>query len=208
MTVKDRSVTGDTKNRRGRPRAFDREAALEAAMTVFWRKGFVATSMADLTGAMGIASPSLYAAFGGKEALYGEAVRHYATVHGTRLWDAFGAGETAREAMANLLAASARALPEGPRGCMVTLSGVGEEGCAALGDGLRQARAEGVRRIEARLARGVAEGEIPERADRAAIARFYVTVQQGMSVQARDGATELERVAAAAMAAWEALVRT
>ena len=62
---------------RGRPRAFDRDAALTQAMHLFWRKGFAATSISDLTAAMGIGSPSLYAAFGSKEGLYTEALRHY-----------------------------------------------------------------------------------------------------------------------------------
>jgi AcrR family transcriptional regulator len=58
----------------GRPREFDRKAALEAAMLLFWRKGFAATSMNDLCDVMGVRSPSLYAAFGSKEALYFEAI--------------------------------------------------------------------------------------------------------------------------------------
>jgi AcrR family transcriptional regulator len=68
----------------GRPRGFDRDAALEAAMFLFWRKGFAATSMSDLCDAMGISSPSLYAAFGSKEALYLEAVEHYVRTQGPR----------------------------------------------------------------------------------------------------------------------------
>ena len=80
----------------GRPREFDREAALQAAMLVFWRKGFAATSMNDLCDAMGIRSPSLYAAFGSKEALYLEAMEHYVKTVGPTIWDKLGASERAR----------------------------------------------------------------------------------------------------------------
>ena len=73
----DTSSTTLSKPGRGRPRAFDREAALAAATRLFWQKGYAATSISDLTETMGIGSPSLYAAFGSKEALYGEALRYY-----------------------------------------------------------------------------------------------------------------------------------
>jgi AcrR family transcriptional regulator len=196
---------------RGRPRSFDRDAALDAAMRLFWRKGFTATSIAELCQEMGIGSPSLYAAFGSKETLYAEALRHYGTIHGTQIWAPFSEAETARAAIEGFLMASAAALPvsDRPGGCMVTLSAVGAEGCAGLGDLVAKARAEGLAMIEACLARAVEEGELPATADRMAIARFYLGVQQGMSVQARDGATrgDLEAMARAAMAAWEPLTR-
>jgi AcrR family transcriptional regulator len=88
---------------RGRPRAFDREAALEQATRLFWVKGFEATSIADLTQAMGIGSPSLYAAFGSKEALYAEALQYYREKNEHLVWSAFGAADTARSAVAALL---------------------------------------------------------------------------------------------------------
>jgi AcrR family transcriptional regulator len=196
---------------RGRPRGFDRDAALAAATRLFWRKGFTATSMAELCRAMGIGSPSLYAAFGSKEALYAEAVAHYGATHGPPIWRPVAEAATAREAIEGFLMASADAFPaEGkPGGCMVMLSAVGEEGCAPLGRVVAAARAEALARLEARLARAVEEGELPARVDVATIARFYLGVQQGMAIQARDGATraQLEAVAAAAMGAWEGLTR-
>lgn len=193
---------------RGRPRSFDRDAALHAAMTLFWRKGFTATSMAELCQAMGIGSPSLYAAFGSKEALYAEAISRYVATEGPPIWTPLRTGETARDSVEGFLMASAACLPaaDKPGGCMVTLSAIGGEGHACLGATVTQAREEGRLLLEARLARGIAAGELPATTDAAALARFYVSVQQGMSVQARDGATrqDLEAVARAAMAAWPA----
>lgn len=191
---------------RGRPRAFDRDAALEAAMTLFWQRGFSATSMADLCAAMGISAPSLYAAFGSKEDLYEAALLHYTKTGSPLIWGRLEAIPSARAAIADMLMASARSLPgtDRPAGCMVTLSSVGQECESRLGPLVAAARAEGVQRIAARLERAVAEGELPDGVDISRLARFFVCVQQGMSLQARDGAgqAELSGIAEAAMAAW------
>src|ERR1700745_4211462 len=96
--------------KRGRPRAFDRKAALERATCLFWEKGFEATSITDLTTGMGIGAPSLYAAFGSKEALYAEALQHYAETNQGYVWAGFYAAPTAREAVRSLLTDSAAAL--------------------------------------------------------------------------------------------------
>ncbi|TGE01082.1 TetR/AcrR family transcriptional regulator [Methylobacterium nonmethylotrophicum] len=199
---------------RGRPRGFDRDAALAGAMRLFWHKGFSATSIAELTEAMGIGSPSLYAAFGSKEALYAEALRHYGERYEALAWGNFAAARTARGAVEALLMDSAAALTgscgrEEPTGCMVTLSAAGSEGHAELGAIVRAARAYGLERVRARLARAVADGEIDPSVDIAALARFVMTVQNGMSLQARDGASraELEAVAAHAMLVWDARLR-
>jgi AcrR family transcriptional regulator len=194
---------------RGRPRAFDRDAALERATRLFWIKGFGATSISDLTEAMGIGSPSLYAAFGSKEALYAEALRHYGEKNGHLIWSAFQSAENARGAVMSFLMDSAAALTgcvaDLPRGCMVTLSSVGSEGHAELGELVRKARAVTLDRLEARLGRGVADGEIAASADIHALARFVQAVQAGMSILARDGAsrTELEDMIRVAMLGWD-----
>jgi AcrR family transcriptional regulator len=195
---------------RGRPRAFEREAALARATRLFWLKGYEATSIAELTEAMGIGSPSLYAAFGSKEALYAEALRHYCENYDALVWAGFFSAGTAREAVMSLLVDSAAALTGSladiPRGCMVTLSSVGSEGTSDLGERLRSARAAMLDRLKARLGQAVAEGEIPASVDVHALARFVQTVQNGMSILARDGASrgELEAVAQAAMLSWDA----
>lgn len=204
---------GPTARARGRPRAFDREAALAKATRLFWIKGFEATSIADLTEAMGIGSPSLYAAFGSKEALYAEALGHYEARYEALVWARFFSAGSAREAVEWLLRDSAAALSGSlediPRGCMVTLSSVGSEGHPELGDLVRSARAVARERLEARLLRAVEEGEIPASVDIRALALFVQTVQSGMSILARDGASraDLEAVAELSMLGWDARTR-
>lgn len=194
---------------RGRPRAFDRETALARATRLFWIKGFEATSIADLTEAMGIGSPSLYAAFGSKEALYAEALRHYRDNNEALVWAGFLSAGTAREAVMSLLMDSAAALTgcvvDIPRGCMVALSSVGSEGHVELGELVRAARAVTLDRLKQRLNQAISAGEIPVSTDVHALARFVQTVQNGMSILARDGATrgELEAVAELAMLGWD-----
>jgi AcrR family transcriptional regulator len=191
----------------GRPRGFDREAALEAAMLLFWRKGFAATSMTDLCEAMGIGSPSLYAAFGSKEALYLEAVEYYARTQGPPIWDGLAEAATARAGIEKVLFAWTAALPKSratPAGCMALLGAVGDEWPAAIVRVVRKARLEMLGMLRSRLETAVAEGELPASTDIDGLSRFYLSVFQGMAVQAKDGATqaELRNVAAAAMAAW------
>lgn len=202
-----------TARARGRPRAFDREAALAQAMRLFWQKGFEATSVADLTTAMGIASPSLYAAFGSKEALYAEALDHYCTRYGDWGWKNFRQATTAREAVQAWLMDCAAFLTgsviDVPLGCMVTLSGIGAAGHEQLCELTRTARSAPRTILRARLEQAVADGEIPSSADLDALARFVHVVQNGMSLQARDGASraELEAVVRVAMRSWDALSR-
>ena len=195
---------------RGRPRAFERTTALAQATRLFWTKGFEATSITDLTGAMGIGPPSLYAAFGSKEALYREALGYYRETYETLVWSNFFAEDTARGALACWLLDSAAALTgclaDIPRGCMVTLSAVGSEGHADLGELVRSARGVTLTRLTARLQRAVEEKELAAAVDVHALARFMQTVQGGMSILARDGAqrAELEAVADVALAGFDA----
>ncbi len=195
---------------RGRPRGFDRETALAKATRLFWIKGYEATSIADLTEAMGVGSPSLYAAFGSKEALYVEALGYYRETYEVLVWGGFLAAETARAAVQCLLVDSAKVLSGSaldiPNGCMVTLSPVKSEGYEALGSIVLSARAITFDRLRDRLARAVAEGEFPASVDIHALSRFIQTLQSGMSILARDAVTpeELESVAQLAMSAWDA----
>jgi AcrR family transcriptional regulator len=191
----------------GRPRGFDRDAALDAAMFLFWRKGFAATSMNDLCDAIGVRSPSLYAAFGSKEALYLEAVEHYVRTQGPPVWDKLAEGATARAGIENLLIAATDSLPKSratPAGCMAVLAAVGDEWPAAITRVVKKVRLEMLGMLRSRLETAVAKGELPASTNIDGLSRFYLSVFQGMAIQARDGATqaELRAVAAAAMAAW------
>lgn len=195
---------------RGRPRTFDRDAALARAMEVFWSQGYEGASISELTGAMGIGAPSLYAAFGSKEELFREAIDYYGRTEGPEIWDAVDRAPNAREAMAGFLTATARSFsrPGKPRGCMVVLSQLNAtEASASVCSALRANRALGRSRLEDRLRAAADAGELPSTLDVKALADFYVTVQQGMSIKARDGASrdELMAVAQSAMAAWEPL---
>src|ERR1700722_1696108 len=191
----------------GRPREFDRSAALEAAMVLFWRKGFAATSMNDLCDAMDVRSPSLYAAFGSKGGLSLEAIQHYVEVFGPPVWDGLAQGATARAGVQNFLLAATESLPEShvtPGGCMAALAAVCDEWPAGIAQVVRKIRAEMLRMLRSRLEAGVANGELPTTTDIKGLSRFYFSVYQGMAVQARDGAgaPELKGVVSAAMSAW------
>ncbi|RCS23424.1 TetR/AcrR family transcriptional regulator [Phyllobacterium salinisoli] len=194
---------------RGRPRGFDRDAALERAMEVFEEKGYDGASMADLTKAMGINSPSLYAAFGCKEALFREAVDLYAS-RGAAMWAGVPASPTAKAGVAHLLRESAMSFTSGekPRGCLIVLGALHEDdsnspACRML----QEHRAGNLEALRERLEHAVEEGELPAGLDCRAVAAFYMTVQQGMSFQARDGASRetLLGIAESAMAGWESL---
>jgi AcrR family transcriptional regulator len=188
---------------RGRPRAFDREEALDRAMELFWRYGYEATSIADLTKAMGINPPSLYAAFGDKEKLFLEAIDRYCGDAAP----AFGDEPTAREAVERLLVGAVAGLTrsKSPRGCMLVTSAMNcSESSAHLQDALARKRAAAERALEGRIERGVADGDLSKGTDTAALAKFYTTVLHGLSIQARDGASKkkLLGVVEAALRAW------
>ncbi|AKT36871.1 TetR/AcrR family transcriptional regulator [Chondromyces crocatus] len=196
---------------RGRPRSFDRAVALRQAMKVFWEQGYEGASLGDLTAAMGINRPSLYAAFGCKEALFREAIELYTRTDGSATVRALEEQPTARAAVEAVLRGSARghASSERPSGCMVVLAAnLGAPEHEGVRRYLTNCRRETVHKLCERLERGVAEGELPSDADVEGIAAFYGTVLNGMSIQARDGVpTELlDRSVDYAMAAWDDIV--
>lgn len=199
--------------KRGRPRTFDRTVALRRAMEVFWRRGYQGASMAELTAAMGIASPSLYAAFTSKEALFREAVDFYNATEGLAPQQALNSPGSARQAIEAMLRHNARAYtdPGNPTGCLVILAAIGGiPESDEVSRFLARCRRRDVDDVRQRIARGIDDGDLPDTVDPASLARFVCAVLQGMSMQARDGATaeELDGIVDCAMAAWDALLGT
>jgi AcrR family transcriptional regulator len=190
---------------RGRPRSFDRDKALERAMHVFWRQGYEGTSVSDLTHAMGINPPSLYAAFGDKERLYLEALGRYQKRRLESMAKWFEEEPTAKAAVRRLLTEAARELARSgaPRGSMLVLSAT-QCSAESLQPELAERRASVRAILEERIERGVREAELPRGTDSAALVDFYSAVFQGMSLQARGGATRkrLLAIAETAMRAW------
>jgi AcrR family transcriptional regulator len=190
----------------GRPRGFDADAALERAMIVFWEQGYEGASLADLTSAMGITKTSMYAAFGNKEDLFRKALARYE--EGPAAYVARALRQpTAREVAVAFLAGSvgASTRPGCPSGCL------GVQGSLAAGEAGRTARDtlaawrdQGRRHLNDRFRRAVDEGDLPPDADPGLLARYVMTVANGIAVQAAGGAgrEELEQVAEVALRNW------
>jgi AcrR family transcriptional regulator len=182
-------------------------------MKLFWVRGYEATSITDLTTALGIGPTSLYAAFGSKEQLYAEALKLYSTSYEHLVFGRFRTASTAREAVFAYLWDSAAGMTGSdcdlPRGCMATLSTVGDDEHAELSDLMRTTRGGSYDVLISRLEKAVQLGELPKSLDLAHLARYVQTVQYGMAIRARDGASreELQSVAKIAMASWDAIVR-
>jgi AcrR family transcriptional regulator len=199
-------LAGDRAVAIGRPRTFDTSQALDRALDVFWRQGYEGTSICDLTAAMGINPPSLYAAFGNKEALFRQALDRYAETKGAFVREALAAPR-ARDGIAALLHGTARHLTDkcNPSGCLLVqgIAGAGDH-AQCIRDELNARRAAAQKAMRDRLKQAKDEGELPEDADPAALARYFSTVTQGMAIQAAEGAShkELERVADMALRAW------
>jgi TetR/AcrR family transcriptional regulator, copper-responsive repressor len=190
---------------RGRPPAFDKVDALDAAMRVFWQKGYEGTSLADLQAAMGLNPPSIYNAFGDKKALFEQSVDAYQQGPGCFAQKALEEEADPRAAIQRLLmeAASHFTSKKYPAGCMVVLSALNcTDDDADVRDGLsrrRRALADAIRvRID--------EANLPAGMSPALMTDIVVTLFQGMSIRARDGATraQLEAVVDHALAVWPA----
>lgn len=189
----------------GRPREFDYDHALDQAMHVFWKKGYEGTSLPDLTDAMGINRPSLYAAFGNKEELFRKALERYSENTAARARDLLNA-PTLRASLEKFLMASAESFvcKETPKGCLSVQGALvgGVDAFAACQEAKSRRQVIGTVLAE-RFARGIADGELPRDTDTAELARFYATIIQGMSVQSVGGAsaTELKAIAQRALMA-------
>ncbi|KAA0074675.1 TetR/AcrR family transcriptional regulator [Tardiphaga sp. P9-11] len=189
----------------GRPREFDTDTALDLALHVFWRKGYEGASMTDLTEAMGITKPSLYAAFGNKEDLFRKALDRY--VDGPGGYFRTGLEKaTAREAVEHILYESVEAVtdPRNP-GCLAV------QGALCCGDAAETIKQELMARrskseddLRLRFTRAVADGDLPADADAGDLARYVSAILQGMAVQAAGGAPreQLRKLADMAMRSW------
>lgn len=200
-----------TRRRAGRPRAFDREAALNTAMDLFWRQGYEGTSTSQLTEAIGITPSSLYAAFGSKDALYFESLKLYQAQHGEYFAQALESHALAKDAMQAVLEGAARQftdLGHAP-GCMIATANVQ---CADLNreiaNSVSQLRQNALVALKVRLDKALVDGELPANTLTLPLATYFALVIQGMAVQAHDGATlaTLFDTATLAMACWPAAV--
>jgi TetR/AcrR family transcriptional regulator, copper-responsive repressor len=201
---------------KGRPRSFDRGEALTRATMVFWKHGYDATSVAHLTEAMGIGAPSMYAAFGDKRALFEEALAYYMKTYGSfmaRLFEDRFEEKSVRAAIARLLrdAAAMFTSSDHPRGCMLITAATNcTPESASIAKRLRDLRSSTVQALEARITGAIESGELPAQVDPRALALYLSAVLQGLSAQARDGASraELEAIVDTAMRAWPRARRT
>ena len=199
---------------RGRPRTFDPDIALEQATKVFWERGYEGTSLSDLAEAMGIASASIYVCFGSKADLFRQVMERYGTTYGGPPKRALTEHPTARAAVHAMLRATIDQItrPDAPHYCMLILAApTGAVENHAVREFLADIRRSQFTAIKERVDQGVADGDLtaPDEVV-AAIARYYATVIQGLSVQARDGTTrdDLEAIVACAMVAWDTLTAT
>lgn len=189
---------------RGRPRSFDRDAALTRAMEMFWAKGYEGTQLSELMAAIGINPPSFYAAFGSKEAIFREAVDLYLSTVGAGSMKALAETATIRDAIEAMLLASAEIAIASPSsgGCMISLGLVNcQSQNAELRDHMRGLRRTTALLIRERLEHGKAEGDLPPETETERLAIYFNTVLQGLSLQAQDGATrnDLRAIIATAM---------
>lgn len=173
----------------GRPREFDREGALKAAMLVFWSKGFEGASTADLTAAIGISKPSMYAAFGDKERLWKEALRAYLGLRAQDYEAALNLPTVRQVAEAWLrLTGGVRQEMNVPNGCLIVQGAlVGSDESKKVQAELTQIRAAGTKQLERRFKKGQDEGDMPGSWQPASLAQFVSALASGLAVQSVDG---------------------
>src|SRR5438477_7762805 len=180
---------------RGRPRGFDRDAALEKALRLFWSRGFEATSISDLTSAMRITPPALYSAYGDKKRLFLEAVERYERGAGCFAQKALSEEPTAKGAIRSLLQGAVDSFTKrgAPKGCLVVL---GATNCTAESTdiylALAERRAKAEKAVRARIYAGQVAGELAEDADVDALAGMVTATLYGLAVKAKDGVSRAQ----------------
>lgn len=199
---------------RGRPRTFDRDAALTSAMHLFWEQGFDATSLSQLKAVMGggISAPSFYAAFESKEALYKEALDRYMEIYGDLTRSLHDRSIPPREGVSLAMLRSAKMQCEGghPKGCMVALGVMGacSSGSEAITQMLRDVRRRTRSGFQSCVERGIKSGELRESTSAPSLAAAFDSFFLGMSVLARDGVryAVVEKAVAEVMGIWDGAV--
>jgi AcrR family transcriptional regulator len=191
---------------RGRPRQFDTEKALDAALLLFWRHGYEGTSLAALTKAMRINVPSLYAAFGNKEMLFKKALDRYLQNPASYLPKALEE-PTARRAVEKLFRGAIDMVmnPRHPQGCLLVQGALAASPAAAsIRKELKMRRVAAESAVRRRFERAIAEADLPASVDAVQLARYIITVLWGLSVQAAGGATraQLKEVVELALRSW------
>jgi len=196
-------------NERGRPRVFDREAVLDRALEVFWQHGFQSASLAELTEAMGLNKPSLYAAFGDKEALYLKALQRYLMNEIARRAQILDNEPDARTAVSAFLRSMAAMLadPKRPGGCFIINGAAdcgGSQMPAAVELALRNALRGGEKKLRDRLLRAQVEGQLPTDINITDLASTFSSLLAGLAVFAKSGVkrTRLNAIITTAMAIW------
>ncbi|OGB25304.1 MAG: hypothetical protein A3I66_04415 [Burkholderiales bacterium RIFCSPLOWO2_02_FULL_57_36] len=194
---------------RGRPRNFDSGKALHQALGIFWRNGFQGASLTELTEAMGLSKPSLYAAFGDKEALYLKTLDLYASEWLSRHVEALEKERDGRQAVRSFLRSAAAMYtdPVLPGGCFV-VNGMADCGGpstpAAVEAALQKTTRDAEAKIRERLVRAQRDGQLPADASAADLASFFYALLAGLGVKAKAGARRASLYTAidAGMAAW------
>ncbi|MHC8314624.1 TetR/AcrR family transcriptional regulator [Pseudomonas sp. LB3P31] len=195
----------------GRPRTFDRDAAINQAMNLFWEHGYDSTSLSQLKASIGggISAPSFYAAFGSKEALFQEVMAHYLSTHGRVTESLFDETLAPREAIELTLRRSAKMQtePDHPRGCLVSLglmSACSQES-KVISRPLAESRALNRVGITKCVERGVAEGQLRPTVDIEALATMFDSFLSGLSILARDGVSHaaLDAAVTQVMSVWD-----
>lgn len=183
----------------GRPRAFDMDTALERALEVFWRKGYDGASLSDLTEAMGINKPSLYAAFGNKEQLFLKSIEFYESRPCSFFLPALEK-PTAYQVAEHMLYGAAMNMADSnhPQGCVIVQGALScSEAAATVKEALINRRVEGEQKLYERFEQAKQQGDLPAHVDTETLARYLGIVLQGMAVQANNGASseQLRQVA-------------
>ncbi|PWK51848.1 TetR family transcriptional regulator [Pleionea mediterranea] len=199
--------------KRGRPRTFNSDDALKKAMLEFWSQGYENTPMSSLIKTMKLNATSIYAAYGSKEALFLKAVDLYCRNDGSRIWSAVQSASYPIEVVTELLHKSAEEFtrPNQPKGCLIIMaSAISSSSSPSVYQKLKKLRANNervlIKRFEETKTISELESDKPI-SHWKSVAKFYLTVQQGMSIQARDGAkpAELLDIAENAISAWDAI---